>query len=121
MFISCAVEKRRHLQFYRALENQVQIRANRRVEPRGQQGKHVSRSTVLRDFAGIRVRFQVSNVRLTQRWYRVIEFNNARVCVFYREIDEKVYEAYVKEKKEAKEDYMQAINAGQTAAHVEQK
>lgn len=40
---------------------------------------------------------------------------------FYREIDEKVYEAYVKEKKEAKEDYMQAINAGQTAAHVEQK
>jgi len=32
-----------------------------------------------------------------------------------------VYEAYVKEKKEAKEEYISAVNAGQTAAHVEQK
>jgi len=41
--------------------------------------------------------------------------------VYFREIDEKVYEAYVKEKEEAKEEYMTAIKAGQTAAHVEQK
>lgn len=44
-------------------------------------------------------------------------------CLFYgfREINEKVYEAYVKEKKEAKEEYIAAVNSGQTAAHVEQK
>lgn len=39
----------------------------------------------------------------------------------FREINEKVYEAYVKEKKEAKEEYIAAVNSGQTAAHVEQK
>lgn len=32
-----------------------------------------------------------------------------------------MYEAYVKEKKEAKEEYLAAVNSGQTAAHVEQK
>lgn len=39
----------------------------------------------------------------------------------FREINNKIYEAYVKEKKEAKEEYINAVNSGQTAAHVEQK
>ncbi|CAH1724076.1 unnamed protein product [Aphis gossypii] len=45
---------------------------------------------------------------------------SAFVSKFLMEINEKVYEAYVKEKKEAKEEYIAAVNSGQTAAHVEQ-
>ncbi|KAF0728717.1 inter-alpha-trypsin inhibitor heavy chain H4-like isoform X1, partial [Aphis craccivora] len=45
---------------------------------------------------------------------------SAFVSKFLMEINEKVYEAYVKEKKEAKEEYNAAVNSGQTAAHVEQ-
>ncbi|XP_025205473.1 inter-alpha-trypsin inhibitor heavy chain H4-like isoform X2 [Melanaphis sacchari] len=45
---------------------------------------------------------------------------SAFVSKFLMEINEKVYEAYVKEKKEAKEEYITAVNLGQTAAHVEQ-
>ncbi|XP_050055035.1 inter-alpha-trypsin inhibitor heavy chain H4-like isoform X2 [Aphis gossypii] len=45
---------------------------------------------------------------------------SAFVSKFLMEINEKVYEAYVKEKKEANEEYIAAVNSGQTAAHVEQ-
>ncbi|KAL5240415.1 hypothetical protein ACI65C_007825 [Semiaphis heraclei] len=45
---------------------------------------------------------------------------SAFVSKFLMEINEKVYEAYVKEKKEAKEEYIAAVNSGQTSAHVEQ-
>ncbi|XP_050533848.1 inter-alpha-trypsin inhibitor heavy chain H3-like [Daktulosphaira vitifoliae] len=45
---------------------------------------------------------------------------SAFISKFLMEVNEKVYEAYVKEKKEARQDYINAINAGQTAAHVEQ-
>ncbi|KAE9534318.1 hypothetical protein AGLY_008408 [Aphis glycines] len=45
---------------------------------------------------------------------------SAFVSKFLMEINEKVYEAYVKEKKEAKKEYIAAVNSGQTAAHVEQ-
>ena len=36
----------------------------------------------------------------------------------FREADGKVYEAYVKEKEEAKQEYDKAVQQGQTAAHV---
>ncbi|VVC40295.1 Hypothetical protein CINCED_3A001874 [Cinara cedri] len=45
---------------------------------------------------------------------------SAFVSKFLMEINEKTYQAYVKEKKEAKEEYIAAVNSGQTAAHVEQ-
>ncbi|XP_022172077.1 inter-alpha-trypsin inhibitor heavy chain H4-like isoform X2 [Myzus persicae] len=45
---------------------------------------------------------------------------SAFVSKFLMEINEKVYEAYVKEKKEAKKKYTAAVYLGQTAAHVEQ-
>lgn len=37
---------------------------------------------------------------------------------FFREVDGKVYEAYVREKEEAKQEYEQAVISGQAAAHV---
>jgi hypothetical protein len=37
---------------------------------------------------------------------------------YCREVDGKVYEAYVREKEEAKQEYEQAVASGQTAAHV---
>jgi len=37
---------------------------------------------------------------------------------FFREVDGKVYEAYVREKEEAKQEYEQAVTSGQAAAHV---
>ena len=37
---------------------------------------------------------------------------------FYREVDGKVYEAYVKEKEQAQQDYNNAVNNSQTAAQV---
>ncbi|XP_067013867.2 inter-alpha-trypsin inhibitor heavy chain H4 isoform X6 [Anabrus simplex] len=42
----------------------------------------------------------------------------AFIAGFNLEVDGKVYEAYVKEKEEAKEEYDQAVASGQTAAHV---
>jgi hypothetical protein len=36
----------------------------------------------------------------------------------FREVDGKVYEAYVREKEEAKQEYEQAVTSGQAAAHV---
>lgn len=41
--------------------------------------------------------------------------------VFFREIDGKAYEAYVKEKEEAKKDYIQAQSQGQSAGLVEKR
>jgi len=32
-----------------------------------------------------------------------------------------VYEAYVKEKEEAKKDYQEAVNRGETAGHIEMR
>ena len=40
---------------------------------------------------------------------------------FCREIDGKAYEAYVKEKEEAKKDYIQAQSQGQSAGLVEKR
>lgn len=37
----------------------------------------------------------------------------------YRIIKDKVYEAYVKEKEQAKRDYQEAVDRGETAGHVE--
>lgn len=37
----------------------------------------------------------------------------------FRQIKDKVYEAYVKEKEEAKKDYQEAVDRGETAGHVE--
>lgn len=37
----------------------------------------------------------------------------------FRVIKDKVYAAYVKEKEEAKKDYQEAVDRGETAGHVE--
>nr|CAD7458509.1 unnamed protein product [Timema tahoe] len=44
--------------------------------------------------------------------------DTAFISGFLMEVSGKVYEAYVKEKEEAKKDYDQAVAAGQAAAHV---
>lgn len=41
--------------------------------------------------------------------------------VFCSEINGKVYKSYVKEKENARKEYITAVNSGQTAALVEQK
>lgn len=41
--------------------------------------------------------------------------------LYYREIEGKVYTAYVKEKEEAQREYNTAVNRGQAAAHVQQR
>lgn len=40
--------------------------------------------------------------------------------LLYREIDGKMYKAYIKEKQKAKEQYEEAVKKGQSAAHVQQ-
>jgi len=47
--------------------------------------------------------------------------NKLVFCLLYREIDGKVYEAYVKEKEEAKQIYTDAKKSGQSAGLVEVK
>ncbi|KAJ9598936.1 hypothetical protein L9F63_010530, partial [Diploptera punctata] len=44
--------------------------------------------------------------------------DTAFISGFLMEVDGKVYEAYVREKEEAKHEYEQAVSSGQTAAHV---
>ncbi|XP_065201331.1 inter-alpha-trypsin inhibitor heavy chain H3-like isoform X3 [Planococcus citri] len=43
----------------------------------------------------------------------------AFISGFLMQIKDKVYEAYVKEKEEAKKDYQEAVDRGETAGHVE--
>ena len=38
--------------------------------------------------------------------------------IFFREIDNKKYEAYVKKKEQAEKEYQEALESGETAAHV---
>jgi hypothetical protein len=44
-----------------------------------------------------------------------------KIVFHFRVIKDKVYEAYVKEKEEAKKDYQEAVRRGETAGHVEQR
>ncbi|XP_049948248.1 inter-alpha-trypsin inhibitor heavy chain H4-like [Schistocerca serialis cubense] len=51
-------------------------------------------------------------------FFSVVLPETAFISGFLIESDGKVYEAYVKEKEEAKKEYQQAVASGQTAAHV---
>jgi uncharacterized protein YegL len=51
-------------------------------------------------------------------FFSVILPETAFISGFLMEVDGKVYEAYVREKEEAKQEYEQAVISGQAAAHV---
>lgn len=51
----------------------------------------------------------------------MICYNNIFYLFLHREIKGKVYNAYVKEKEEAKKTYDDAVSEGRGAAHIEQK
>lgn len=51
-------------------------------------------------------------------FFSVILPETAFISGFLMEVDGKVYEAYVREKEEAKQEYEQAVTSGQAAAHV---
>ncbi|KAJ9587862.1 hypothetical protein L9F63_018696, partial [Diploptera punctata] len=51
-------------------------------------------------------------------YFSAILPETAFISKFNMQVDGKVYEAYVKEKEEAKQEYDQAVQQGQTAAHV---
>ncbi|XP_069668862.1 inter alpha-trypsin inhibitor, heavy chain 4-like isoform X2 [Periplaneta americana] len=51
-------------------------------------------------------------------FFSVVLPETAFISGFLMEVDGKAYEAYVREKEEAKHEYEQAVSSGQTAAHV---
>ncbi|XP_050443341.1 inter-alpha-trypsin inhibitor heavy chain H3-like isoform X2 [Adelges cooleyi] len=95
---------------------------NPQVSTKGDIYSFIIHSRVKHRYAQTTVSSRVANKGNTSQevQFYVTLPESAFVSKFLMEINEKVYEAYVKEKKAAKEEYSAAVNAGQTAAHVEQ-
>ncbi|RZC37142.1 VIT and/or VWA domain containing protein [Asbolus verrucosus] len=72
-------------------------------------------------FASTLITSKVRNLKKTaeETTFSVILPENAFVSEFAMEIGGKIYKAYVKEKKEAKQIYDEAVSSGRSAGHVE--